>query len=188
MGVFQKPKLDIPTPGNSHSKSHFAIKGEADFEQFYHKSADKLFHIALKITGEREKAEGIVHDFFGDLWERRHTLKVRVPLETYAVRAIKFSSFDYLKEKVQKERGNKELQMTEARFHSNIEEELAASELKDTLAKLLNILPSRCQEVFRMRREKEMSNKEIAARLRISEKTVERHMTRALHLLRTGLK
>ncbi len=188
MGIFQTHKPDRPTPDNFQSTSHLAIKGEADFEQFYHQSADKLFHIALKITGEREKAEGIVHDFFGDLWERRHTLKVRVPLETYAVRASKFSSFDHLKENVQKERGNNELQMTETRFHSNIEEELAVSELKDTIAKLLNTLPSRCQEVFRMRREKEMSNKEIAAGLRISEKTVERHMTRALHLLKTGLK
>lgn len=164
------------------------INSAKDFEQFYNNSANKLFHIALKITDEKEIAEGIVHDFFRILWERRNTLKISVPLEAYAVKAIKFSSFDYLKEKVKKEKVSAETYMAKATTSNGIEEEMQARDLKKEIARLVNLLPNRCQEVFRLRREKFMSNKDIATDLNISEKTVERHMTRALHFLKLGLK
>lgn len=48
-------------------------------------------------------------------------------------------------------------------------------------------LPPQCKHVYRLRREAELSNKEIARQLNISENTVEQHMRRALRLLRNAL-
>lgn len=54
--------------------------------------------------------------------------------------------------------------------------------------RLLEGLPGRCREVFRMRRIEGFSQREVAARLRISQSTVEKHMIRALRLLMAGLR
>ena len=47
----------------------------------------------------------------------------------------------------------------------------------------INDLPNRCQSVFWLRRIENLSQKEIAAVLGISEGTVEKHMVRAAQLL-----
>ncbi|MNY73194.1 RNA polymerase sigma factor [compost metagenome] len=48
-------------------------------------------------------------------------------------------------------------------------------------------LPARCREVFQLSREQHLSNKEIAEKLGISEKTVSVQIMRALSKLRTDL-
>ncbi|MNY65695.1 RNA polymerase sigma factor [compost metagenome] len=48
-------------------------------------------------------------------------------------------------------------------------------------------LPERSRKIFEMSRNEYLSNKEIAARLNISEKTVENQMTIVLKKLRLGL-
>ena len=48
-------------------------------------------------------------------------------------------------------------------------------------------MPPRCLEVFRLRKLEDLSHAEIADRLRISTKTVERHITQALQLCHEAL-
>jgi len=52
---------------------------------------------------------------------------------------------------------------------------------------LVNQLPCRCREVYRLSQEQGKNNKEIAAVLLISEKTVEYHLYKAISFLRTNL-
>ena len=51
------------------------------------------------------------------------------------------------------------------------------------LAALIETLPRRCQEVFRLRKIDGESQKAIARRLGLSEKTVEKHVAKAVHRL-----
>jgi RNA polymerase sigma-70 factor (ECF subfamily) len=67
------------------------------------------------------------------------------------------------------------------------ENQLNFEELKDRLAKHVAELPEKCRIVFQLSREEGLSQKEIALRTGISEKTVEGHISRALQALRTNL-
>jgi RNA polymerase sigma-70 factor (ECF subfamily) len=60
-------------------------------------------------------------------------------------------------------------------------------ELELLLQQEIQKLPPQCQHVFRLRREDELSNKEIALELNISENTVEQHMRKAMRLLKNAL-
>lgn len=60
--------------------------------------------------------------------------------------------------------------------HAEMKEQLAAVE------RAMSRMAPKCLEVFRLRKIDELSHAEIAERLGISPKTVERHITRALHL------
>lgn len=55
----------------------------------------------------------------------------------------------------------------------NKDDELEAADLKRYIDKLISPLPPRQQEVFKMSREQQLSNREIAERLSITEKAVE---------------
>lgn len=51
------------------------------------------------------------------------------------------------------------------------------------LADAFDCLPDRCREVVWLRRVEELSQKEVAARMGISEKTVEKHIAKGMRLL-----
>lgn len=64
---------------------------------------------------------------------------------------------------------------------------LEYAELRRSIDAAMAEMPPQCRRVFRMRKIDDMSHAEIAAALGISTKTVERHLTKALRLLRERL-
>jgi len=54
------------------------------------------------------------------------------------------------------------------------------------LSDALDGLPARCREVVWLRRVEDLSQKEVAARLGISEKTVEKHLAKGMRLMAEG--
>lgn len=65
--------------------------------------------------------------------------------------------------------------------------ELWSSDIGRALQEAIDSLPERCREVFLLSKVEGLKNREIAERLNISEKTVERHMSIALSKLREDL-
>jgi RNA polymerase sigma-70 factor (ECF subfamily) len=55
------------------------------------------------------------------------------------------------------------------------------------LAQALDALPPKCREVVWLRRVDDLSQKEVAARLRITQKSVEKHVMKGMRLLATAL-
>lgn len=166
----------------------FNIRNVHDFELLYRQSRLKLFRISYNLVGNIEIAEGIVHDAFCDVWSRRKSLEINTSLEAYLVRAVKFSSIDHLRAKSVRLKAKEELLATSRISHNETEENLIANDLKSGIDQLIGQLPKRCQQVFRLKREKFMTNKDIAIGLNISEKAVEKHMTHAIRFLRAGIK
>jgi RNA polymerase sigma factor (sigma-70 family) len=66
--------------------------------------------------------------------------------------------------------------------HSDPETQADAAGRLERLAAALEQLPPQCREVFLLNRLEELTHVEIAARLGISTKTVQRHIERALRL------
>jgi RNA polymerase sigma factor (sigma-70 family) len=60
---------------------------------------------------------------------------------------------------------------------------LSARQQLEHLAQAIECLPPGCREVFRLRKFEDLSQKEIAMQLKISENTVEKQLARALRLL-----
>ena len=69
----------------------------------------------------------------------------------------------------------------------NIEEELQAKELNNYIDKIIEELPPKQQEIFILSRKENLSHKEIAELLNISERTVEVHIARAIRHIKSRL-
>jgi RNA polymerase sigma factor (sigma-70 family) len=129
----------------------------------------------------------MTQDIFRSLWERREVLEINVPPERYLVRAAKFKVFEYLRNVSNRER-HLDIIKQESAFHSYAtEEQVMYSTLSTQIAGLIDGLPNRCRQVFRMSREEGFTNKEIAKILSITERAVEYHIARALDTLRLRL-
>lgn len=75
-----------------------------------------------------------------------------------------------------------------AAIHNTVEEKIQEQSFCKQLYVSLNNLPKRCQEIFLLSREEQLSNREIAERLNISKRSVENQITHALQQLRIYFK
>ena len=71
---------------------------------------------------------------------------------------------------------------------NTVEDQILHQELSEKINAAINLLPPRCQEIFKLSRFEELTYKEIAARLGLSIKTVENQMGKALKVLKASLK
>lgn len=154
--------------------------------EIYDRYWDKLLAVAVNRLSIEQEAEECVQDVFLSLWRRREGLVLRHELSTYLWVAVKYQVINRLDKRYAK----RNFQTTELVDQISVpspEVYLLEKELMKRIEATVAQLPGKCRMVYRMSREEGKSNKEIAAELNLSEKTVEGHVTRALKDIRTNL-
>jgi RNA polymerase sigma-70 factor (ECF subfamily) len=157
------------------------------FEVMYKRYWPELINAAYKRLQSRQKAEDIVQEIFISLYNKREVLEFTVSVKAYLSRALKF--------KVLNEFRSEQVRNTyiKSQFLSDLckndfAKQIEAKELNSRVDKLLEQLPVKCRQVFNLSRNENMTNKEIALELNISVSTVEKHIGKALKILRANLK
>ncbi|HWW38177.1 RNA polymerase sigma-70 factor [Pedobacter sp.] len=154
----------------------------------YFRYWDKLLSVAGNRLDNPEIAEECVQDVFFSLWQRRNDLKLKYSLATYLAVAVKYQVIKQLDKQYRlQDRKDKSLYASQEVFHPSADEHLLEKELMDRIEVAVNRLPEKCRIVFKLSREHGMTNKQIAADLDISEKTVEAHLSKAIKDLRNDL-
>lgn len=141
-------------------------------------------------------AENIVQDAFTSLWENRADLADNSNILSYMLIIIKNKSINYLVN--QKGRftvedklfiqQTREIELRCLTLRATDPEVIFSKEIQCLIREVIDKLPEQTSRVIQMSRFDQMSNKEIALRLNITEKGVEYHITKALKKLRIGLK
>jgi len=158
------------------------------FEEVYHRYWKLMFSIAHAKLNSLTDTEEVVQDIFSDLWNRRESIEINTSLKSYLAGAVKFQVYTKLAARYRLKQKQESLAANATQEH-----DLAADEIyrlkviQQQLAAASNELPERCRLVYQLSREQGYSNKKIAYELKISEKTVETQITRALKHLRSVL-
>lgn len=159
-------------------------QGDKDaFATLYNQYWKKVYSFVQLYITKSVEVEEIVQEVFIKLWESHETLDEDKNLEGYLFIITRNLIF-YQSRKYFNELSFKLTVLNVIEESYNIEEELEAADLKRYIDKLISHLPPRQQEVFKMSREQQLSNREIAERLSISEKAVERNIYLALKFLK----
>ncbi|TCS88939.1 RNA polymerase sigma-70 factor (ECF subfamily) [Anseongella ginsenosidimutans] len=162
---------------------------ERAFEEIYRRYWLQLFQVAWQKTGEREAAEELVQELFVRLWERRLELEVTSSLKNYLHTAIRYRIMNFIRDQMLSSRHLIAIKNSfSAPAENMIEQDLRLRELDTSLKASIKKLPLKSRTIFELSRGRHFSNKQIAGQLKISEKTVEYHLTKSLKLLRVYLK
>lgn len=159
---------------------------EVAFTALYKLYWAKVHNFSRLYLSSMDEVEEIVQEVFVKLWEARIFLKEDESFKGFLfiiTRNLIFNQF----RKSFNENAYKMTVLNSANIEYDIESEMNATDLQIYIKKLISDLTPRQQEVFRMSREAHLSYKEIAMRLSISEKTVERHINEALKFLRKNI-
>ena len=149
--------------------------GQNKFKEILLPIRDKLFRLALSITKNKEDAEDVVQDVFLHVWKKNDWKEIE-NLEAYCFRSTRNRALD-------------KIRLKENQFESlpdqldfpipeNIEQIVEAQEQIDLIEKWLTSLSEKQQTIFRLREVEELSYKEIALVLNITEEQVKINLFR----------
>jgi RNA polymerase sigma-70 factor, ECF subfamily len=153
--------------------------------QFYYPG---LVIYATQFAVDRGQAEDIVQNMFVRLWEKRQRVQLVDSLKGYFFTSVRNSCLNSLKhQQVESKYIGQLYDLSEKNllYQPNL---YIASELQEIIRQAIDELPERCREVFVMSRLDQLKNDEIAAKLNLSKRTVETHISHALKVLRVKLK
>ncbi len=161
------------------------------FEFLFTTYYPRLRNYASHFIADVDDVEDIIQDSFVNLWNRRAML-TGVSLSSMLFTMVRNGCLNFLKHKAIVEGYNiRELNQVNGNealynydFLGSADEELLCDELRRQIHDVLSRLPERSRQVFVMSRFEGLKNREIAERLDISVKVVEKHVSKALAMLR----
>lgn len=166
-------------------KSKIDIK---EFEAIFRELFVPLCRYAHTYLSDQDSSREVVHDVFVQVWERHEKLHLDIPLKSYLYTSVRNRSLNYLRDR-SKFHNTKDSDYDEIVMGSTDEVDfLEVEELEQKIQLVLQDLPEKCAEIFRMNRFEGLRYKEIADQLKISVKTVEAQMSKALRILRENLR
>ncbi len=132
-------------------------------------------------------AEDIAQDLFFDIWKKRKSIHFSGSVKAYLRRSAINRSMNYLRDK-KPELFEEPIDQEDIAMPSVKPERLTETkELEAQIDAAILSLPERCRLIFSLSRFEDLTYKEIAHKLGISEKTVENQIVKALKLLRAKL-
>lgn len=157
---------------------------QSAFVEIYRRYNALLFIHANNKLRDKDDAKDVVQDVLAKLWEKREELDVTVNLSGYLYTAVRNKIFDLIKHK--KVIGG----YIEIFFAQEADGQIYADHLirerqfAAIITREIEALPPRTREVFELRRLENLSNKEVAKRLNITESTAADYMKKALKILK----
>lgn len=158
---------------------------KAAFKEIYKRYWSKLYIYSYNVLREKEICEDIIQEIFIDLWMRRNAVQIS-NLSAYLYQSVKNKIFNHF-------RHNKYKKLLLERLNMFIEkmdlcESYEVQEFFNQVDSDINNLPQQRKMIFRLSRNEDLSNKEIADDLGISIQTVKNQISQALKTLRKRFK
>ena len=171
-------------------------KRDHDFNRVFQKYYSELCVFAYRYVSSREASEDIVQELFCHFLESdtifRHD-EEGGSLRSYLYTCTRNRAIDYLRNASnQHDRLDDYLNRTEPdSYVDNLliqrDEEYDYRILLGEIRSVVSALPVKTKRVFLMSRVESMSNREIASSLGVSVKAIEKHMTKAIAIIRNHL-
>ncbi len=145
---------------------------------------ESLVGFASSITRDEAVARDIVQETFVKLWEGRQRLDPNRSLRSLLFRMVRNLALNHSRDHQNRANLLAEQYVDTQSAPTTPDVELAGTQLKDLMQRLIDQLPDRQREALRMSRFDGLSHDEIAEAMGISPRTVNNHLVKALRHLR----
>ncbi|GGM94813.1 DNA-directed RNA polymerase sigma-70 factor [Dyadobacter beijingensis] len=165
----------------------FETDAEKGYELLFRTYYIPLCSHAARFVYNKEVAEDLVTEIFLNFWKKGLHTGITTTFRAYLFTAVRNRCFTYLRWEFQKIR-QEEL---DDDFRSDMlapDHMMEMDELYMQVEQVIHALPPQCRKVFILSRFEGKSYQEIAAKLEVSVKAVEGHISKALTVLRRSLK
>lgn len=160
---------------------------EKAFEAVYWKYSSWVYNFIHSLLYDKSLAEDLTQTVFLKIWEKRAIIDPELGFDSYLFAIARNLVYKETENRLLSEQFHVALNDHSVATDSLTEENIDAESLREYIDTLIEQLPSARKEIFQLSRRQHLSNKEIASRLSISEKTVETQLYRALRFIKQKL-
>lgn len=156
------------------------------YEELFILYFSKFVSFADSILHDREVAKDLVQEQFLKVWTNRERLDEKKSIQNYLYVLTKRAILNYLRD----HRIADTIDNKNAPFYKDKETPLSLVEINELKRRLyggISRMPEQRKKIFLLSRDEGLSNREIAERLNLSVRTVERHISLALSDIRNSL-
>lgn len=161
---------------------------EAAYEKLFMTYYTPLVVFAQKILVDEDLAREVVQDVFVMFYEKREVLNIHSSLKSHLYQSVRNRCLNQIKRNQIRRDHHSNIFLERKNEASFVEEKMMETELEARIYSVVKSLPQQCRRIFEMSRFEGVSNQEIADQLKLSKRTVETQISKALKSLRQHLK
>ncbi len=157
------------------------------FTEIYNRYWAEMYYHAFKMLKDEENSKDVVHDIFSNLWLKSASLNVETKLSGHLYITVRNKIFNLI---AQNKVRNDYLSSVAAFFTDTVVDSSLLDE-KELLAAVeaeIQNLPPKMREIFELSRKENLSHKEIAQKLNISDQTVKKQVQNALKIIKPKIR
>ena len=159
------------------------VRDRAAFTEIYKRYWKVMYVHAVKMLGEKDDTKDIVQDVFVNLWAKGN----HIPLNTNLSGYLYVSARNKIINLIHQKNIRSSLALSPEKADNTTIEKIAEKELISVVEKEIQNLPEKMQCIFNLSRKQNLSHKEIANQLSISDKTVKKQIGNAIKLIKPKL-
>ena len=176
--------IDNLSLGDNELLSAFKNGDQSAFKLLYERYWQLLYVSACKVIKDEDEAKDIVQEVFISLLNKGGEVNVHGSIANYLYTAVRYKVLDAIsRKKVRTDYADSLEYFISAKNYST-DQTLLEKEITLEIEKEIQNLPLKMREVFELSRKEDLSHKEIAEILHISDKTVKKQISNAIKLLK----
>ena len=157
------------------------------FRSLYDAYSPKIYAFALSYLKNEADAEELLQEVFLKLWVVRDSLDISKNIKSFLFKICINLIYDFIRRKnIEKAYLDYSGTNTQA-ISENTWHEVVYNEMLSNLQQLVSSMPEQRQRIFRLSKEEDLTNDEIAKQLNLSRRTVENQLYRAVSYLKERL-
>lgn len=162
------------------------------FEKIFHLYYPRLIRYANSFISNRLVAEDLIQDVFFHVWENRSNFYHEKAISSYLITLVKNKCLNVLKHQVVEDKyaiHMSKMDMEKLYYISFETDDFLSMEerLHNELEDLINEMPDRCAQAFKLKWLEGKKIKEIAEIMNISTTMVDKHLAKGLQIVRSKL-
>lgn len=158
------------------------------FESIYQIYSKRLYAYSLQLTKSSEEAEEIVQEVFIKLWMNRVHIRQEETLRSLLFIMSKHHFINAYRAKINHPVYEEYVDYKDTLITENVHQQLEYEEFLKIFQRMMDELPATQKKVIRLSRMEQLTNKEIADKLALSEQTVKNQLSLGLKSLKEKLK
>jgi RNA polymerase sigma-70 factor (ECF subfamily) len=160
---------------------------ERAFSSFYELFWEPLYLYVFKVLQDQEEAMDVVQETFVAVWQQRHQVLLTHSISSYIYSIARYKAFSVIRKNIKQKDYLASLIDFFDQYAQTPEEIMISKQLQHLLDEQIDTLPPKMKEIFLLSREAQLSYKEIAEKLNISDKTVKKQISNSLKIIRMRL-